>query len=109
MNAGQFDTDGHVDEAHGVGCPARYGVGDCDEGRDLFIPVTIARADMFVLTAKGLEALGFPDLAAAQREGARARLAATFKRRIEEVDGTTHEVDYDSPAGAGHEVEADRG
>lgn len=113
------------DDAHGPGCPARYGQGDCDEdrrARDLdrrrariltgapglvsdgsfegyFHPVVAGSLTGYLLTAKGLEALGFPLLAAQQRLDARARLDAR-------VD---HDAGYDAPAGAGHEVEADRG
>lgn len=30
MTVNQFDTEGFVDVTHQPGCPARYGVGDCD-------------------------------------------------------------------------------
>lgn len=110
---------------HAPGCPARYSDtgGDCDENAadvarrklgepaqvervrmdatGLFMPVTIGDAGVYVLTARGLEALGFTALAALQRLDTRARLEA---RGL-----LDHEAGSDAPAGAGHDVEAERG
>jgi hypothetical protein len=121
---------------HAPGCPARFGDGGCDEEQDVvaarrheaaetrsfalaettgyFTAVPINSDSIYVLTSKGLEALGFPALAAEQRRQARARLEARGFIEVEEIGGTKHRIpDHDtgndSPAGAGHDVEADRG
>ena len=109
---------------HNPGCPARYGDGDCDEGlptdeklrmheAGLFVPVRIGPTTGYFLMAKGLEALGFPALAAEQRAAARERIALReqMKNRGYKLTGSPvdHEAGDDAPAGAGHDVEADRG
>ena len=115
---------------HPQGCPARYGDGDCDErGQAVesgsrierlrmhasghFIPVSVDKTQAYVLTAKGLEALGFPALAAEQRAAAAERIALReqMKNRGYKLSDSPidHDAGNDSPAGAGHDVEADRG
>lgn len=96
---------GEINEAHAFGCPARYPDvgGDCSceqlvrermEVTQFFVPVTVEGATHYVLTARGLDVLGFPEIAAKQRADARVRLG---------LPG------YDAPAGAGDDVEAYRG
>jgi hypothetical protein len=114
---------------HNEGCPARYDDGDCDEDpkvedpldaekakmheRGFFLPAPVSGETLYVLNAKGLDALGFPELAKAQRDRARERIALRERlagRNYALVDSPIdHEAGDDAPAGAGHDVEADRG
>lgn len=67
---------------------------------DEIVEVDVLGQRHYMLTAEGLDALGRPDLAMQQRAAARARLSLDVDRALR---------DDDSPAGAGHSVEADRG
>lgn len=72
-------------------------------GGDLVVAVNIAGERHFVITAKGLDALGLHELADRQRRESRARLEA--KGLLTPPGGD----EYDAPAGAGDEQEAYRG